>query len=98
MQNLPSLPFVATLSRKFHRAIIVLISTVAGSMSSSSGAAAEDPIVPTSAERMSVSRTIVLVVRCAVLLGIVILALYLLVSGTIAALAGASELGCVNAG
>ena len=96
MQNLPSLPFVATLSRKFHRATIALAATVAAPAGSNAAASDAEPIVPSSVERMSVKRTILLLVRCAVLLTIVILALYFLVSGAIAAFEGASELTCVN--
>ena len=98
MENLPSQPFVATLSRKFHRAMIALMTTVAAFMSSRAAAATAEPIVPSSVERMSVPRAILLLLRCAVLLAIVIAALYLLVSGTVAALEGASDLKCVNAG
>jgi len=45
---------------------------------------------------MSVLQTFWLLVRCGVLLAIVSSALYILVNSTVAALADASRLGCVN--
>ena len=97
MHLVASLAFVAKLSRKFHRTMIVLLAALATSMSSGAAAGTAEPTRSSSVEGRSLPQTIWQLVRCGVLLAIVIAALYILVSVTAAALAGASRFSCINA-
>jgi len=96
-QNSTSLTSASRLSQKFHRTVIVIVAAVATSMTSTAATGAAEPIGSSSVRRMSVLQTFWLLVRCGVLLAIVSSALYILVSSTVAALAGVTKLGCVNA-